>query len=84
MIAHQLGVVDVHEHAVVNIQITEPIRNLDILLHRATQHTDFPIELLRHVKNDLQAVNRRSERRDDDATARLGKDFLERRNDRAL
>ena len=48
-----LRLVDSHQHTVMNVEIAQPVRNLDILLHRAAEHTNFAIELLRHVENNL-------------------------------
>ena len=57
MVAHQLCVVQTHQHAIVIVEIAQPIGNLDVLLHRAAEHANFAIELLRDVKNDLKAMN---------------------------
>jgi hypothetical protein len=50
-----------------HVEIAEPFGDLDVLQHRTTEHADLAVELLRHVEDDLQAVNRRSESGDDDA-----------------
>jgi hypothetical protein len=50
-----------------NVEIAKPLGNLDVLLHRATEHADLAIELLRDIKDDLQTMNRRSKRRDDNS-----------------
>ena len=73
-----------HQQLIVNVQIAEPLGDLDVLLHRAPQHADSAIELQRDVKDDLQTMDRRSERRDNDAAFGFGKDFFESRNHRAF
>src|SRR5215213_1126299 len=84
VVAHHLGFVQRHEQPVRNVEITESICNLDILLHRTPEHTDVSIKLLRNVEHDLQTMNRRSKSRNDDAPLRFRKDLFERRNHCAL
>src|ERR1044072_281524 len=67
-----------------NVEISKPISNLNILLHRPPQHTNLPIKLLGDIENDLQPMNGRSERRDNDSSLGLSEDFFECRNYCAL
>jgi hypothetical protein len=53
-------------------------------LHRTTEHTDFSVELLRYIKNDLDTMNRGRKRSDNDAALRFGKDLFEGRDDGAF
>src|SRR5712692_7201119 len=84
VIVELLCLLNSHQQPIRNIEIAKPVGDLDVLLHRAPQHADSAIELLRDVKDDLQTMNRRSKRRDDDAAFGLGKDFFESRNYRAF
>src|SRR5690349_14777127 len=67
-----------------DIEIAKPLSNLDVFLHRSTEHADFPIELLRDIKDDLQTMNRRSKRCDDNSALGFSEDLFERRNNGTL
>src|SRR5690349_8879061 len=84
VVVHHLRFVQRDEQAVGNVEIAEPVRHFDVLLHRATAHADVSIKLLRDVEHDLQTMNRRRKSRDDDAPLRLGKDLFKGRNYGAL
>ena len=66
------------------VEVAESLCDLDVLHHRATEHADLAVELLRHVNDDLQTVDGRRERRDEDAPLGLGENLLEVGDDGAL
>ena len=53
-------------------------RDLNILLHRAAEHTDLSAKLMRDVKDDLQTMQRRRERRNDQAGLRFARISLQK------
>ena len=59
-------------------QVPQPLRNLRVLLHPATDERDVPIELRREIDDDLHPVDARRKRRDDDLSAGAREDLLER------
>ena len=67
-----------------HVQIIESLRDLDVLDHRATEHADLSVELLRHVKDDLQAMDGRRKRGDDDAPFSFSENLFKGRDDGAL
>src|SRR5205085_148788 len=68
----------------VNDRGAAPVNQADGAGDGATEHADLAVELLRHVNDDLQAVNRRGEGGDEDAPLGLGENLLEVGDDGAL
>src|SRR5262249_30801522 len=58
IVAHHLRFVERNEQAVGYVEISESLGNLDVLLHRTSEHADVTIKLLGNVENDLQTMNR--------------------------
>ena len=60
-----------------HVQEAEPLRDLRVLVHAAADKRHLAIELRRQVDDDLQAIQARRERRDDDLAFRAGEDLFE-------
>ena len=65
--------------AVRDLQQSLLLGDLDILLHRAAEHADLSAEFVGDVEDDLQPMQRRRERRDEQAARRLLEDLFETR-----
>ena len=59
------------------MQEAELLRDLRVLVHAAADKRDLAIELRRQIDDDLQPVEARRERRDDDLAFGAGEDLLE-------
>ena len=84
VVGEPLGLVEVDEHPVVEVEEAEALGDLDVLEHRAAEDADLAVELLRHVEHNLEAVDGRGEGGDDDAPFGLVENLLEGRDDGAL
>ena len=60
------------------MQEAEPLRDLRVLVHAAADERHLAIELRREVDDDLQPIQARRKRRDDDLAFGAGEDLLER------
>src|SRR6267142_1680793 len=57
VIAHLFRLIERNQQAIRNVEITQPVCDLYILLHGATQYANTSIKLLRDVEDNLESVN---------------------------
>ena len=67
-----------------HVEITEPLRDLHVLHHRATEHANLAVELLRHVEARFAGGESKKRKRRRRCALRLSKNLLKGRNDSAL
>jgi hypothetical protein len=84
LVAHLLRFVQRNQQAIRNVEITKTVGNLNVLLHRASQHANPAVKLLCNVENDLQTMNRRRESGYNYSTLSFRKDFFKGRDDSAF